>query len=187
MFRDRDDWQKELRKRQCDANWRVCSLNENYEMYCLPRYFVVPSTADDSVLLKAVRHFRDRNCPIWVWGTQDNAALVRMADLEPTITDRTQENVMLEHIRKSHTNLKAPEIIELCKFLPSSKELQQSFNKLREICTPDTKRVFKAQDSKFYSLLESSRWLSFVSSCLEQARNGAEKLLSKKTVVLQEG
>nr|XP_022909063.1 myotubularin-related protein 10 [Onthophagus taurus] len=186
-FRTQDDWRKELERTSAN-NWRVCSANENYEMTCLPKYFVVPISADDNIFKKAARHFREGNGPVWVWGTRKNAALVRMSDLEPTITDRTQENIILEHIRKSHPNISSPHIMELAKVLPSIKELQHSFNKLRDICTPDTYRLFKTQDAKFYNLLEGTRWLQYVSGCLEHARK-ASIYLTKNciTVVLQEG
>lgn len=114
------------------------------------------------------------------------AALVRMADLLPTIADRTEENKLLEHIRKSHPNKKQPHIIDLSN--PSPREISTSFNKLRDICIPDNTRVFKSQDYKFYGLMDGTKWLHHVSTCLTKALEAAVELNENEcTVVLQEG
>lgn len=49
---------------------------------------------------------------------------------------RTQENKMLENIRKCHPQLKAPTIVDLDKELPSIKDVLVSYSKLRDLCTP---------------------------------------------------
>lgn len=123
-----------------------------------------------------------------MWGTPKGAALVRMADLLPTIQDRTQENILLEHIRKSHPEKRQPHIIDLTKDCPSPKEVQTSFLKLRELCAPDSTRLFKSQDFKFYGLLDSTKWMSHVSTCLAKAVEAADQIHDNfSTVVLQEG
>lgn len=109
-----------------------------------------------------------------------------MADLLPTITDRTEENKLLEHIRKSHPNKKQPHIIDLSS--PSPRDISVSFNKLRDLCVPDSARTFKSQDYKFYSLLDNTKWLNHVSICLSKSLEAAVKLSDHVcTVVLQEG
>lgn len=124
-----------------------------------------------------------------VWGTPDGAALVRMSDILPTITDRTQENIMLEHVRKSHAEKRQPYIIDLSKDCPSPKDIQSSYIKLRDLCIPDSIRVFKTQDFKFYGLLDSTKWLQHISTCLIKAAEGANEICrpNPTTVVLQEG
>lgn len=109
-----------------------------------------------------------------------------MADLLPTITDRTEENKLLEHIRKSHPEKRAPHIIDLSS--PTPKDINTSYLKLRELCTPENTRIFKNQDFKFYGLLDSTKWLSYVSICLTKAKEAAEQISThESTVVLQEG
>lgn len=121
-----------------------------------------------------------------MWSSPKGASLVRMADLLPTITDRTQENILLEHVRKSHKSI--PYIMDLTKECPTPKEIQNSYIKLRELCVPDSIRLFKAQDFKFYGLLDSTKWLLNVSICLKRALEAMEKLsIENVTVVLQEG
>lgn len=43
---------------------------------------------EDKELRNAAQHFQGGRPPIWTWGTKDGAALVRMADLLPTINNR---------------------------------------------------------------------------------------------------
>ncbi|KAK9696489.1 Myotubularin-like phosphatase domain [Popillia japonica] len=188
-FEKANDWLKELdRTKTNKLKWRVCKVNEYFQVSVnLPQVFIVPASVEDHILCKAAEHFQSHCSPVWVWGTPHNTALIRMADLDPNIQDRTQENIMLEHIRRSHDSLHGPHILDLAKDFPTAKELQTSFIKLRELCNPSSGRLFKQQDNKFYSLLESTRWLHFT-RCLQNAVNGARQLTwDNCTVVLQEG
>lgn len=73
----------------------------------------------------------------------EKAALVRMAELIPTITDSQHENTMLEHIRKCASPTRVqPHILELSKCLPSIQDVYASFTKLKALCTPDSTRKF---------------------------------------------
>lgn len=109
-----------------------------------------------------------------------------MADLLPTIADRTEENKLLEHIRKSHPNKKQPLILDLTN--PTPRDINLSFNKLRDLCIPENTRVFNSQDYKFFALLDSTKWLHHVSHCLTKALEAAIELSEREcTVVLQEG
>lgn len=186
FFDKKPDWEKELKRTKCQ-NWRISQVNFNYQMSpLLIETIIIPQSVTDNILKEAVEKFRNRFCPIWVWGTSKGAALVRMADLLPTITDRTEENKLLEHIRKSHPDKKPPHIIDLSS--PTPKDIQSSYIKLRDLCTPDNTRVFKNQDFKFYGLLDSTKWLLYVSICLAKAQEAAEHInMLELTVVLQEG
>ncbi|CAH1987093.1 unnamed protein product [Acanthoscelides obtectus] len=186
FFLNKADWEKELKRTKCH-NWRISQVNFNYQTSpLLIETMIVPQSVTDSLITEAIEKFRNRFFPIWVWGTAKGAALVRMADLLPAISDRTEENKLLEHIRKSHPDKKPPHIIDLS--LPSPKDISSSFNKFRELCTPDSKRLFKSQDFKFYGLLDSTKWLSYVSTCLSKAVEAADQLTNEESsVVLQEG
>lgn len=123
-----------------------------------------------------------------MWSSPDSgAALVRMADIVPTIPDRTQENIMLENVRKSHPTKTQPFVMDLSKECPLPKDVQNSYVRFRDLCTPETVRQFWIQDGKFYSSLESTRWLHFVANCLSKSEIAAKQLSSGVTVVLQEG
>jgi len=67
----------------------VCRISKNYHCVCsLPQWLVVPQAILDWQLGDAARHFRGSRPPIWCWGSSQGAALVRMADIHPTITER---------------------------------------------------------------------------------------------------
>lgn len=87
------------------------------------------------------RFFRSNRAAIWVFGLE-NASLIRMADLLETANDRTEENTMLECVRKCDPERKAPTIIELDKHLPSIQDIYHSYNKLMELCAPESDRQF---------------------------------------------
>ncbi|XP_050542785.1 myotubularin-related protein 10-B [Daktulosphaira vitifoliae] len=184
-FRNRSDWEKELLRTKC-VGWTINASNNTFQLsQNLPQFFVVGSTILDNQLRKAVRYFRDGRPPTWCWSSMNGAALCRMADVvDPS--NRTQENAMLEMVRKSHPNHMRPIVIDLTKDLPSPKDIDQSFNKLRELCAPESNRQFWVQDNHFYSHLESCKWLQYVSNCLTLAWEIASTLNSKTSVVVQE-
>ncbi|XP_050421975.1 myotubularin-related protein 10-B isoform X2 [Adelges cooleyi] len=184
-FRCQSDWEKELIRTNC-VGWKINTSNNNFQLsQSLPQFIVVGSAVIDNQLRKAVRHFRDGRPPTWCWSTANGAALSRMADVvDPS--NRTQENAMLEMVRKSHPNHLRPVVIDLTKDLPSPKDVEQSFVKLRELCAPESARQFWVQDNHFYSFLEASKWLQYVSSCLGSAMDIANILNRKTSVVLQE-
>jgi Myotubularin-like phosphatase domain len=111
---------------------------KNIQSCSLPVYFVVPEGVVDSQLKVAAGAFRGNRLPVWSWGTNEGAALVRMADMLPGINDRAQENTMLERVRKAHPKLWQPQIFDLQKSLPNAKDVQLAFGKLREIASPGT-------------------------------------------------
>lgn len=82
-----------------------------------------------------MKHFRDGRIPTWCWSSENGATLSRKADVVD-LSNLTQENAALEIVRKSHPKLLRPHIIDLTKSLPSPKDVNQSFIKLRELCTP---------------------------------------------------
>lgn len=87
-FRDLSSWENELTRTDC-FGWRVSSANQHYHLSTsLPEWLVVPSSLLDWQMSDAARHFRGNRPPIWTWGNRYGAALVRMADLQPNITDR---------------------------------------------------------------------------------------------------
>lgn len=49
---------------------------------------------------------------------------------------------MLENVRKSHPKRKEPLLMDLARELPSLRDLQLSFNKLRELCAPGNIQIF---------------------------------------------
>ncbi|VVC32555.1 Hypothetical protein CINCED_3A001526 [Cinara cedri] len=184
-FRCQDDWEKELKRTKC-FGWTLNSSNNKFQLSTnLPQFIVIGSAVIDNQLRIAMQHFRNERLPTWCWSTVNGAALSRKSDVvDPS--NLTQENAMLEIVRKSHPCLARPFIMDLTKILPSPKDVSQSFIKLRELCAPESTRQFWVQDNHFYSLLEKSKWLQYVSSCLGSAFETAYKLNGNTSVVLQE-
>ncbi|XP_046400707.1 myotubularin-related protein 10-B [Ischnura elegans] len=186
LFQDKHDWMAELQRSKC-LGWRISTVNQSFKMSPnLPQYIIVPLEVNDQVYSKASKDFQGNFPPVWCWGSPSGAALLRMGDIDPNITERDQENLMLEKVRRSHPHLTEPTIIDL-QVLPSPKDVQNSFIKFRELCTPETVGQFWLQDNHFLSQMEASKWLHTVSVCLQVAADAVKEIEKGITVVLQEG
>lgn len=142
LYNKKIDWSCELNR--CGAkNWRVLSLDQEDAIPSgtLPMHFVIPRSISEIDYSKLSNSFRNGRAAIWVYSLGD-VSLVRLAELMPTITDTRQENVILEIIRKCDPNMQPPFIMELSKCLPSNQDVQISYTKFRDLCTPDTTRQF---------------------------------------------
>ncbi|XP_050691145.1 myotubularin-related protein 10-B-like isoform X2 [Eriocheir sinensis] len=181
------DWERELQRTRC-PNWRVSKHNECFNLCSsLPTVLVVPRDLLDAQLEQAAQHFQGTRPPVWCWGSLAGAALVRMAQISPSITDKQQENRMMGLVHRSHPRKLQPKIFDLDQILPSLKDIQISYTKLRELHTPDDPTQFWDQDRHYFSRLESSRWLSHVSKCLEVAQSAATAILHHNlSVILQD-
>lgn len=143
MFNQESDWVQELKRcnaMQGENGWRVLELNP-LEYLTLPRFIVVPFSLSLHEYSKTAQSFRCQRSVIWVWGLE-NAALVRLADILPGIADNTMENIVLEHVRRSDRRQRQPNLLELDKILPSINDVQNSYLKLRRLCSPESYRHF---------------------------------------------
>jgi len=122
-----------------------------------------------------------------------SASLLRMADLLPELMNNSKEvsyskeNLMLEHIRKCAMHKippPAPHCIELLQRLPSIQDVQQSYMKLRSICSLSNDH--ESHDERFLTMLEKSSWLLYVSLCIRISNEAAASLKAGESVVLQE-
>ncbi|XP_053611409.1 myotubularin-related protein 10-A isoform X2 [Plodia interpunctella] len=198
MFDRTADWRRELDRCDC-PHWRITPINATSDAFMLTGSptLIVPMSALDCNLIEYARHFKSGRIPIWVWGRAEGAALLRSGELLPTAQALQAECVLLEHVRRSHPKLTPPRVIYLCgnsfsntsstSTLPPLGILQASYKKLAELCTPTTLAGFWVQDSQYYSILDSSRWLRYVANCLAFADEAAEHLSKNVSVVLQEG
>nr|XP_053653598.1 myotubularin-related protein 10-B-like [Cherax quadricarinatus] len=150
------DWERELHRTRC-PNWRVSKHNEFFNLCSsLPAVVVVPRDLLDAQLDEAAQHFQGTRPPVWCWGSLAGAALVRMAQISPSITDKMsvtksmgtlkrrkleevcqqQENRMMGLVHRCHPKKLQPTILDLDQMLPSLKDIQISYMKLRELHTP---------------------------------------------------
>uniref|UniRef100_A0A182YN08 Myotubularin phosphatase domain-containing protein n=1 Tax=Anopheles stephensi TaxID=30069 RepID=A0A182YN08_ANOST len=185
MYDKKLDWFQELERCNATGGWRVYSKDCRVSNSSLPMHFVVPKHLSDVDYENISKSFRNNRSAIWVWGFKD-AALVRLAELNPDVTNTTVENILLEHVRRCDPQKRQPRLLELYKILPSIQDVNLSYMKLRDLCTPDGDQQFMAQDSRFYTLLEKSYWLLYVSLCLKHSDIAAKLLREGQTVVLQE-
>ncbi|XP_050464297.1 myotubularin-related protein 10-B isoform X2 [Cataglyphis hispanica] len=189
LFRDILDWQNELNRILCSdeirKGWRLSMVNAKFQLCpSLSQYIVVPASVTDSQLIDAARHFQDNRPPVWSWTNSHGAALVKMPELLSTITERIQENIMFENVRKSHPQKMPPVVIELNKEI-NVKLIAASFTKFISLCSPENIRQFWIQDNNFYSLLENTKWLKYISYCLQKAVEVCEQLNLGISVILQ--
>lgn len=193
MYDNKGDWVQELIRcgganNFCYKDWRVLTVTAETRLPegSLPLHYVVPKNLADSDYLKAAEKFRDSRNVLWVYG-YGNASLIRMAELLPDITDTRTENMMIECIRACHPQKQQPILLELSKCLPSIQDVGEGYRKLRQLCTPDTAKLFRQQDDKLLKSLEASSWLLYASVCIQQADSAAREMRVKgSTVILQE-
>ncbi|GBP58136.1 Myotubularin-related protein 10-A [Eumeta japonica] len=199
MFLRPADWKKELERCEC-PHWRITCINGTSDgfMPTAGETLIVPSSMLDYSLIDTARLYRAGRVPVWVWGRPDGAALLRSGETLQTEASMTAESIFLEQVRRSHPKLRQPRILYLCGGqagyadavtapLPALAALHASYNKLLDLCTPTTLRGFWEQDSQYYSILDSSKWLRHVAGCLALADEAAASLDANDTVVLVEG
>lgn len=107
----------------------------------MPQYIIVPASVTDNQLAGAAAHFQDSRPPLWAWSNSSGAALVKMSELIPTITERTQENIMLENIRKSHPQKLPMVVLDLNKEI-NVKSVATGFAKFVTLCSPGLSYFF---------------------------------------------
>lgn len=193
MFDTKADWTQELLRCGSARNfkyekWRVLTVESETRLplRSLPLHYVVPNKILDSEYSNAAEKFRDSRNAIWVYG-YENASLVRMAECLPDITDNRAENSMIECIRGCHAEVKKPYLMELTKYLPSVQDVSEGYRKLRQLCTPDTAKLFRQQDDKFLKSLDNSCWLLYAALCLQYSDTAARRMrVNGETVILQE-
>ncbi|KAF3427363.1 hypothetical protein E2986_04716 [Frieseomelitta varia] len=189
LFRDISDWHNELERtirnekfRKC---WRLSTVNVDFKLCrSLSRYIIIPASITDSQLIDAAKRFQGNRPPIWSWSNARGAALVKMPELSPLVTNRIQENIMFENVRKSHPQKMPPVVLELNKGI-SVKLIAIAFSKFASLCSPENIRQFWLQDNNFYSLVENTKWLKYVSYCLQKAVEACEHLHLGLSVILQ--
>ncbi|KAG7210302.1 hypothetical protein KM043_011844 [Ampulex compressa] len=191
LFRDISDWQNELertlRNEKVRKGWRLSTVNVKFELCpSMSQYVIVPAFVTDNQLADAAKYFQGNRPPVWSWSNAYGAALVKMSELSTTVTERMQENIMFENIRKSHPRKMPPVVIELSKDI-SVKSVAIGFTKFASLCSPENIRQFWMQDNNFYSLLESTKWLKYISYCLQKAAEAYDCFNMGLSVILQEG
>ncbi|GFT43789.1 myotubularin-related protein 10-A [Nephila pilipes] len=186
LFTRSCDWEAELERCKCPG-WRVTLANEKF-LLCesLPECFAVPSILLDMNLNKTAPHFTGHRVPTWSWGTSSGASIVRMAALDANISDSRQKDVMVDAISRASPRQLPVRIFDLDELCPSVKDVQNSFLKLRDLCMLSTSHEFWEKDNNYLTHLDSTKWLLYISFCLNTALEAAACLLDNTTVIFSE-
>lgn len=107
----------------------------------MSRYIIIPASITDGQLIDAAKRFQGNRPPIWSWSNARGAALVKMSELSPLVTNRIQENIMFENVRKSHPQKMPPIVLELNKGI-SVKLIALAFSKFVSLCSPGKFNLF---------------------------------------------
>ncbi|XP_075431979.1 myotubularin-related protein 10 isoform X3 [Ascaphus truei] len=184
LFETYSDWDREI-KRTGASEWRVCSVNEGYMIStCLPEYFVVPSSLADLDLKQYSHSFFGRRMPLWCWNHPNGSSLVRMASIKDLLQQRKIDQRVCNGIIRSHPLRSDVYKSNLDQSLPGIEEIQMAFSKLKQLCVNES---FDETEEKWFSSLESTRWLEFVRAFLKQAAELVYVLdFRRRSVVLQE-
>ncbi|XP_037079460.1 myotubularin-related protein 10-like [Pollicipes pollicipes] len=167
------------------VGWRISHANDGFQMCSsLPEVLVVPNGVLDTELRAASGHYVDSRPPVWCWGHPDGSAIARAAYTQPAGRHSQEEQMLLDTIRSSHPFSKEPVKQDVGVTCPSVEEVQESYVKLREICSPESVRSFVETDGRFLGLLGASRWPSAVSRCLSAAADCVRTLAEHRTVVI---
>ncbi|UYV61829.1 MTMR12 [Cordylochernes scorpioides] len=165
-----------------------CKLPNRTLAHFLPRSMVVPASILDATLFQAAPYFVAHRVPVWTWGLESGASLIRMSLQDPAVTD--EDNITRTVIDALSVHNKI-HISDLSRDLPSVTEVAESFNKLQDLCMPShdnhgSTPKFWEQDRHFFVRLEDSHWLTYVSRCLRRALELAQHMAQNTSVVLME-
>lgn len=183
-FRDWDDLLHQLRASNV---FRVTKCNAEFAVSdSLPEYFVVPFALEDTEIVnkKVERELDKRAIPLWSYSYANGSALIRMAYGLGTHA----HDSMLEFVRrKDHPKEPDPYVVDLGNVdLPSLKELQMAYERLREHCMPPTNKDLWSSDLTWFSALEGSQWLYYVSKAIDVACRVVSSMLRNTNVVIRE-
>ncbi|KAG8575946.1 hypothetical protein GDO81_009718 [Engystomops pustulosus] len=184
MFETYSDWDREI-KRTGASEWRVCSVNEGYMISkSLPEYFVVPSSLADTDLKQYSYSFFGRRMPLWCWNHSNGSALVRMSGIKDLLQQRKIDQRICGGITRSHPLRSDVYKCDLDHGLPVLQDIQTSFTKLKQLCMNEP---FDETEERWFSSLESTRWLEYVRVFLKQAVDLVYVMDSRRvSVVIQE-
>ncbi|XP_033749609.1 myotubularin-related protein 10-B-like isoform X2 [Pecten maximus] len=182
LYEEVSDWELELNMCKC-TKWRVSEVNKSFDMsISLPKLIVVPGVLFNTDLMTASGHYVEGRIPCWCYTHKNGASLVRSADLIPD-ADTKYQDVMMSAVQMADQRLGKPIVFDLQEQCPSIKDVQQSFEKFKELCLIETKKDFLVQDSSWMSRLDDTEWLHQIRHCLKCAREVADTLHGKKRTV----
>lgn len=175
-----EDWETE-RKKQGARDWRVSTVNERFDLATsLSRYFWVPKRTLDSEVRRTFGHFHQSRGPRLSWHHPAGSDLLRSGGF-CTASDPNKEDIRAVEsmLQAGHSDVV---LVDTMDELPSLADVQLAHSKLRTLCQPDS----SAAEDKWLSVLEGTRWLDYIRSCLRKASDITVLVTSRvRSVVLQ--
>ncbi|XP_064608736.1 myotubularin-related protein 10-B-like isoform X2 [Liolophura sinensis] len=182
------DWEWELDRLGGITGWEVTQVNERFNLCdCLPESFTMPAKLPVSVMKSDTLHFVDNRPPTWSYTFVNGASLVRMSCLRSDTTMTEVESRAVEAVRLTHSRGRTPTVFDLSKECPTLRDLQWSYEKLKELVVIDSEKDFWSTDLTWFSSLENTKWLQSVQSCLLLAVSATKEMEeNERTVILKE-
>lgn len=188
-FRSLPDWLNELSRLQVDDTWRVAAVNNKFQTCpSLSEMFVVLASLSDLDINRMSLHYVDSRLPIWCWSHPRTGVpmLYSGAGRPDSIFLEKEETSFFQALSliPSNTEHKEVKVIDTTKICATTKDLQQSFLKVRELCVLETSKEFWSIDPHWLSSLETSRWLNYVRLSLVAAMNVVQSICNDRSPVI---
>ncbi|XP_046574483.1 myotubularin-related protein 10-B-like [Haliotis rubra] len=150
------------------GGWRVADMNTEFcNAPSMPEFFVVPVYLFNTDLVKLAVIYNDYRLPTWCYTHPNNSSLVRMSYVAPESISKEGHEKILSAIKQACDETDDPKRVDLSRLCPSLRELQLSYEKLKECCMTDSVKEYISTDLAWYSNLDSTQWLQAVCKCLQ--------------------
>ncbi|XP_023679071.1 myotubularin-related protein 12-like isoform X2 [Paramormyrops kingsleyae] len=188
MFENIVDWMEEMKRTK--GNCKLLEINKDFTISQkvlfdrLPQFFFIPT----NVLEKDLAAYQGKGVPIWCWSHHSGCALFKTASL-PLVQEESflrAQKLYMERMLNAvaHNYLYAVKAVDLSETLPSIQDIQQSYSRFKQNFLIDNIGEFWISDMKWFSTLETTRWLSIIRQCLHKAVEVVEYLEKENTNIL---
>ncbi|XP_046350868.2 myotubularin-related protein 10-B-like isoform X2 [Haliotis rufescens] len=168
LFYNKQDWELEIKRLNAVARWRVADMNTEYcNAPSMPEYFVVPVYLLNTDLVKSAVIYNDYRLPTWCYTHKNSSCLVRMSHVAPESISKEGHEKIISAIKQACDLTDEPKRVDLSRLCPSLRDLQLSYEKLKECCMTDSVKEFLSTDLAWYSNLDNTQWLQAVCKCLQ--------------------
>jgi len=179
LYRSKEDWENLIIKHKLEGQWYVCTANRAFSMSSsMSQYFLIPSSLKESQLSEVTHQFTNNRLPVWCYTHLNGCSLVKMTRFRAESVRVDIERQVEDAIGRSDQHARPFKTFDLNKLLASDLQLRNSFNKLKSSCMPDSEDEYLDSDSRWFSLLQSTKWLQHISNCLQVAQEAANYIES---------
>ncbi|KAK6106018.1 Myotubularin-like phosphatase domain family protein [Brugia pahangi] len=192
LYNNGNDWRKELlRCGDSETRWRICFLKSeiSQQKAVVPSYpfcVVVPSDLFDvTVYENLIPNWCNGRFPVWCWSSSNGSALLRSSACNKDLNAQELWKKVLWPICQAHPHRRPPQVID-CDI--SAVRISSSFEKLRELCSLDSKERFTEKEKEWYTLVDDTGWCALVFRCLQLSSKVIHRLIdNQRSVVVTDG